>query len=300
MYLEHRVRHNGPIGDLKFIGFLLFLALVQVPVSADVSITNGYYSYVSEVHDTLMLHNMDYKNQVTIKPTYIMAVSKANVSNTSEPSTAENSIGITSLEGQVSAFADIAGDTLFYNKSIFGGDASGSDAAAQVDYQMSSGHALMAIQNKDMSSSEEVVSNEGMLTSSISGTVSQIQSNTVCYALKVGQPIGFSDDLRIRYFNRSAEMKGNLSAIGEILEGNPPKYSWNTLVAGDQSSATAMMQIVGYTGNRNLTFRIRGTSSDLSDKIAGPVLLVHRDPNKMNKSFIGSQNLLMIYTLRHS
>ena len=69
------------------IPWLILIILIAANItSADVNISNSYYTSGSESHENVVLHNMDYSNDASIFGDAYSASSEASTANQSETS----------------------------------------------------------------------------------------------------------------------------------------------------------------------------------------------------------------------
>ena len=80
----------------RLILILLFAASIA---SADVTISNSYYTSGSESHENVVLHNMDYSNSVSVFSDNYNANAEASTSNQSETSKFTNTVFTNSMSG---------------------------------------------------------------------------------------------------------------------------------------------------------------------------------------------------------
>ncbi len=81
------------------LGLILIISIAANITSADVSISNSYYTSGGESHENVVLHNMDYSNDASIFGDAYSASSKASTANQSETSKFSDTAYSSSLQG---------------------------------------------------------------------------------------------------------------------------------------------------------------------------------------------------------
>lgn len=104
------------------LGLLLILVFAASTASADVSISNSYYTSGSESHENIFLHNMDYSNSASVFNDKYNANAEASTSNQSETSEFTNTVYSDSSSGP-QGFGLEARDSsdLGYSRLLVGG-----------------------------------------------------------------------------------------------------------------------------------------------------------------------------------
>lgn len=104
------------------LGLILILVFAASTASADVSISNSYYTSGSESHENIFLHNMDYSNSVSVFNDNYNANAQASTSNQSETSEFTNTVYSDSSSGP-QGFGLAARDSIDmgYSRTLVGG-----------------------------------------------------------------------------------------------------------------------------------------------------------------------------------
>ena len=103
-------------------GLILIILIAANITSADVNISNSYYTSGSESHENVVLHNMDYSNDASIFGDAYSASSKASTANQSETSKFSDTAYSSSLQGlQAYGLQAKGSNDIGYSRSLSGG-----------------------------------------------------------------------------------------------------------------------------------------------------------------------------------
>lgn len=285
----------GLLRDSELVLFFLFTVSV---VSADVSISNSYYTNGCEGHEDLSLHNMDYTNTISITEHAFSIDSQANRSDQSENGNFRHTGYMESLQGMQGAGLNIDGEDLGYTRIMNGGNSN----SLIFKYLAESGtiHADYFTPYSSYLEDLTLINNE------YNGNFGVYDAKS--YSLGEGKsavdkPSSFKQDIFLTYLNKFCEIKSSFStdedynASAEI----PVSYEW-TGYSFQKDYAVAGIKIKVTPGNRVAQFGIAGRSSLLEDKFAPDKNdEIEPYPAKFDNSAIGiPKTLIMQYKINQT
>jgi len=243
------------------ISIIAILFLIAT-ASADVHISNKYYSEGTTVNNNVFLHDVDYINSVRIMPGNIltMAGEGSNSTGCNDGSFYDNS-RTDSCFGNILSNLAISAQKLSYAKSI-----SGSPGYPEVSYgyALGTGIETAGFSNKVMMAQESLLSYHNNYSANYD--VKPDSATLTGY----GSRFSFEDknssflyNINVAHGGKWADTQAYLIATKK-KESNvtPVIYDWNVSVNGDESHAKSHFDMAFIAGDRTVDAMIRGLDSN--------------------------------------
>jgi len=240
---------------------ILVLISEATTITADVHMSDVYYTSGNAVSDSMTLHNVDYKSGVMIFPTVLVDNSKAGPVDGSEDCWLEDSTG-----NDAGSCLKIEADKFEYNKISF---ADGLSNAVINNYKLESGLAQAKYFNGITSIREIVSSKDNEYQSCFVASRQGLYSSSFGWPTR-GKYSGFYHEISMTHAGKSCKIESELSCSDEVSGEIPVQYSWDALTGSDDVYAMARIGISASDGDRDVDFCIDGESSYLTDKHSGP------------------------------
>ena len=286
------------MGLLRDLGaVLVFLFAVSV-VSADVSISNVYYTNGCEAHEDVFLHNMDYANGVSINQAGFSASSDANISDQNENSSIKHAGYMESFHGMQGASLNIDAERLRYSRSMSGGNVN----SLSFRYLADSG----TVNAEYFTPSSTTLEDLTLVNNSYEGNFGVYDAKSFSLGegeSAVNESSSFKHNLTLTYLGRFCEINANFSTEKNYNENVniPVSYEW-TGFSFQRNYAVAGIKMTVTPGNRAAEFGIAGRSSVLEDKFSPDKEDKNETyPARFDDSAIGvNKTLIMQYKINQS
>jgi len=247
---------------------VLIIFLISSAALGDIRTSNTYYAGGSTAHADVALHNIDYINKVKVFSDSLIGESKGNSANDADLSWFEDLTTIDSIDGEVGTNVEVRAIGAEYTKNLV----AGSTDVITSSYNVEDGHAKTSCFNQVTSVKEDVILENNKyhanLVASPRGTYTK--GNGVS-----GEdgPSSFAHEIYLTHMDKWCNIKSNL-VCSEGRSGDiPVRYTWDTFAYSNENYAADGLNIKAYDGNRDMRFVITGSSSELSNKRAGPIHL---------------------------
>ena len=240
-------------------GLILIILIAANITSADVNISNSYYTSGSESHENVVLHNMDYSNDASIFGDAYSASSEASTANQSETSKFSDRAYSSSLQGpQAYSLQAKGSNDIGYSRSLSGGsvlytslnyniETDALPGALQIDYHNSQTWYNDNIYN--------LVNNRYIGSAKLYGSIAFSSGRGTSNG---DAPGSFNDTISYRFFNKDCKMDSFVEAPG----ATPVNYTWKTF----SSQGNGPVAWAGIDISADTLAKIIGTSSFLGDK----------------------------------
>ena len=270
------------------LSLLLIIFLISSTVSGDIRTSNTYYVGGSTVHADVALHNIDYTNKVRIFSDSLVGESKGCPANDSELSWFEDQTMIYSIDGEIGTNLNVRSIDAVYSKNLV----AGSTEVITSSYNAEDGHAKTSCFNQVTLVKEDVTLENNRYHANLVASPDGIYTKGNGESGEDG-PSSFEHEIYLTHMDKWCNIKSNL-VCSEVRSGDiPVSYTWDTFAYSNENYAADGLNIKAYDGNRDVWFVIIGSSSALSDKLAGPV---HLRPVK-HAWFRESDEIYMNYKL---
>jgi len=246
-------------------GLILILLIAANITSADVSISNSYYTSGGESHENVVLHNMVYSNDASVFGDSYSASSNANTANQSETSKFSDTADSSSWQGpqayglQAKGFINMG-----YSRSLSGGSVLSSSLNYNMETKALPGALQIDYHNSQSSYNDNIYN---LVNNKYAGTL--ISYGSVVFISGEGTsngiaPSSFNDTMSYVFSGKDCKMD---SYMLEDSGTNPVDYLWKTFLS--QGSSLAITGInLSYSDNNTKEVGIKGTSSILDDKFS--------------------------------
>jgi hypothetical protein len=242
-------------------GLILILLITANIASADVSISNSYYTSGSESHENVVLHNMVYSNDASVFGDSYSTSSEASTANQSETSKFSDTAHSSSLQGpQAYGLQAKGSNDIGYSRSLSGG----SVLYTSLNYNMETKTLPGALQIKY--SNPQVLFDDNiynLVNNKYTGTL--VMYGSTAFSLGRGTsngdaPGSFHDIISYQFFNKDCKMDSFFEAPG----ATPVDYMWKTF----SSQGHGNVAVTGIDISADALAEIKGTSSFLDDKFS--------------------------------
>jgi hypothetical protein len=247
-------------------GLILILVFAAGIASADVSISNSYYTSGSESHEDVFLHNVDYSNSVSIFNDNYNANAKASTSNQSEDSEFTNTVLTNSLSGTQGLGLEVRdAKDMKYSRTLVGE----SEPFTKLTYDVESvgrEDSPAALQIRYFSPQSLFINDIYNLANNKYAGMLQSYGPRA-YMSGLGESIGasessFNDTISYIFNGKDIRME---SFLREDPGDKPVEYWWATFL-NQASSGVAGIDMSASAGNF-AQFGIRGSSSAHGPKL---------------------------------
>jgi hypothetical protein len=249
---------------------ILILLIASNITSADVSISNSYYTSGGESHENVALHNMVYSNDASVFGDTYSASSAASTADNSEPSKFSDKARSSSIEGpQAYSLQAEGSNDIGYSRSLSGG----SVLYSSLNYNMGAEALPGAMQidyRNSLSSYNDNIYN--LVNTNYAGTL--LSYGSVVFISGKGTsngvaPSSFNDTMSYVFSNKDCKMD---SYLLEDSGANAVDYLWKTFLS--QGSSLAITGInLSYSDDNTKELGIKGTSSILNDDKFSPLYM---------------------------
>lgn len=276
----------------------MFFTFAVSLASADVSISNSYYTNGCEGREDLSLHNMDYTNTISIAQNAFSAKSQASRSDQSERGNFEHTGYMNSLQGMQGADLKIDAEDLSYTRTMNGGNFN----SLFFEYLAKSGTVQADYYTPFSSYQEEMT----LINNKYEGDYGVY--NAKSYSLGEGEYEGnesssFKHNIYLTYNGKFCDIKSSFGTneAYNASANSPVRYDW-TGYSFQKNYAVAGIQMTVTPGNRAAEFGIAGRSSILEDKFSPDKNdEIETYPAKFDNSGIGiPKTLIMQYKINQT
>ena len=241
------------------LGLILIISIAANITSADVSISNSYYTSGGESHENVVLHNMVYSNSAGVFSDAYSASSEASTANQSETSKFSDTAYGNSLQGpHAYDFQAKGSNDIQYSRSLSGG----SVLYSSLYYNMETKALPGALQINYLNSQSLYNDNIYNLVNSKYTGALQLYG-PIAFSSGRGTsngdaPGSFHDIISYQFFNKDCKMDSFLEAPGST----PVDFVWKSF----SSQGHGPVAWTGIDISADALAEIKGTSSFLDDK----------------------------------
>lgn len=261
------IRYAFPQKGPAVSGLILILLFAASMASADVSISNSYYTSGSESHENVFVKNMDYSNSVSIFSDNYNSNAKASSSNQSETNRFTNTVFTDSLSG-IQGLGLEARDAkdMGYSRTLVGGSVPFTRLTYDVE-NVGKEDSPTALQIKYFSPQSLFINDVSNLANNkYAGTLQSYGARA--YMSGKGESIGaanssFNDTISYVFKGKDCRME---SFLNEDQGDEPVEYWWATFL-NQRSIGETGIDISPSEGNF-AEFGIRGFSSVLGEQFS--------------------------------
>ena len=266
----------------------LIIFLISSTASGDIRTSNTYYTGGGTAHANVALHNIDYTNKVQIFSDSLIGESKGESANDADLSWFEDQSTIDSSDGKIGTNLEVRAIGAEYTKNLV----AGSKDTITSSYNAEDGHAKTSCFNQVTLVKEDIILENNKYHANLVASPSGIYTKGNGESGEDGTS-SFAHETYLTHMDKWCNIKSNL-VCSEVRSGDiPVRYTWDTFAYSNENYAADGLNIKADDGNRDVRFIIIGSSSELSDKHAGPV---HLRPIK-HTWFRESDEIYMNYKL---
>ena len=247
------------------LGLILIISIAANITSADVSISNSYYTSGGESHENVVMHNMDYSNDASVFGDSYSASSNANTANQSETSKFSDTADSIAWQGpQAYGLQAKGSNNMGYSRSLSGGSVLYSSLNYNMETKALPG-ALQIDYHNSQSSYDDNIYN--LVNNKYTGTL--LSYGSIVFISGEGTsngiaPSSFNDTMSYVFSNKDCKMD---SYMLEDSGTNPVDYLWKTFLSQGSSLAVTGINL-SYSEGNTKHLGIKGTSSTLDDKFS--------------------------------
>ena len=244
------------------IPWLILIILIAANItSADVSISNSYYTSGSETHENVVLQNMDYSNEASVFGDSYSASSEASTANQSETSKFSNTAHSSSMQGpQAYSLQAKGSNDMGYSRSLSGGGVLYTSLDYNLETKALPGALQIGYHNSQSWYDDNIynlVNNKYIGSLVLYGSTAFSSGRGTSNGDATGS---FHDIISYRFFDKDCKMDSFFEAPGAA----PANYMWKTF----SSQGHGPVAWTGIDISADTLAEIRGTSSFLDDKFS--------------------------------
>ena len=240
-------------------GLILILLIAANIASADVSISNSYYTSGSESHENVVLHNMVYSNDASVFGDSYSTSSEASTANQSETSKFSDTAHSSSLQGpQAYGLQAKGSNDIGYSRSLSGGSVLYTSLYYNMETKALPGALQIKYSNPQALFDDNIYN---LVNNKYTGTLVMYGSTAFSSGRGTSNgdaPGSFHDIISYRFFNKDCKMDSFLEGPG----ATPFDYIWKSF------SSQGHVAVIGIDISADTLSEIKGTSSFLDDKFS--------------------------------
>ena len=207
-------------------GLILIISITANITSADVSISNFYYTSGGESHENVVLHNMDYSNDASIFGDAYSASSEASTANQSETSKFSDAAYSSSLQGPQAYGVKVKGSNdIAYSRYLSGGSVLYTSLYYNMETKAMPGNLQIDYHNSRSSYNDNIYN---LVNNKYAGTLLAYGSTVFISGKGTSNgiaPSSFNDTMSYVFSNKDCKMD---SYMLEDAGNKPVDYLWKT------------------------------------------------------------------------
>jgi hypothetical protein len=247
------------------LGLILIISIAANITSADVNISNSYYTSGGESHENVVMHNMDYSNDASIFSDAYSASSEASTANQSETSKFSDTAQSSSLQGPQAYGLQVKGsNNIGYSRSLSGGSVLYTSLYYNMETKALPGNLQIDYHNSQSWYNDNIYN---LVNNKYAGTLLSYGSTVFISGKGTSNgiaPSSFNDIMSYVFSNKDCKMD---SYMLEDAGPKPVDYLWKTFLSQGPSVAVTGINL-SYSEGNTKEVGIKGTSSILTDKFS--------------------------------